>query len=716
MHRSFLKRFGFSHHKLQRGLVARKMPSVLDPGKSTVERHGAAPSVSLKASATNGSFLRFGVFELCLTSGELRKAGTVLRLPPQPFRILALLATQAGQTVTREAIQQEIWGGETFVDFEQGLNFAINKIRTTLGDNADSPRYIQTLPRRGYRFIASVEAVGGHRDVLGQDSEEMPHPLQSSSQPADALVKSQSGSPERDGSSQQHTAQGGVVSKNRSFLRRLSIVFGLAVILVLAAIWTSDKWRTLAQAHAGPPHITSIAVLPLDNLSSDRDLGYFADGLTDELTANLAKIRSLYVISRTTMRQYPGSGKALPQIAKELHVDAVVEGSVVRSGSTVRITVQLIDGHSDRDLWVQPYEREVNETLKLKVQDWIALDVASQIKAKLVPEQHGSFRGAPVKPEALEAYLRGQSQLGKQSAEAIKNSMSNFQHAIEVDPSFAPAYSGLSDTYSLLASYGALPPREAFPQAKAAATKALELDPSLGEAHVSLGFVKSHYEWDWAGADREYKRAIELNPAYAIGHLRYSRHLSMLGRHDEAIAEIKRAEELDLLCLVIKGYVGQTFYYARRYDPAIEQLRNALEIDPGRIYARIFLARSYEQKRMYPESMREFEKARDNSNPAPSVGLARIYAVSGRPLEARRILKQLEKPKDEAEWFLIAGGYAALGEKDHAFDCLEKAYQKHDFFLPFLKVDPYMDPLRSDARFTSLLQRIGLLTQGSSAT
>jgi TolB-like protein/DNA-binding winged helix-turn-helix (wHTH) protein/Tfp pilus assembly protein PilF len=619
--------------------------------------------------------LRFGAFEVDLHTRELRKQGMQIKLQEQPFQVLAFLLEHAGEIVTREHLRQRLWPADTFVDVDNSVNAAINRLREALGDSAESSRFVETLPRRGYRFVAPVTEVKGSPGgvtSLGTGAATQARPEE---------------------------VPAGINSK----AKRLWIVLGLAVTLIVASVWAWEKWRV-----PGPLRITSLAVLPFTNLSGDPQQDYFAEGMTDELTTNLAAIRSLRVISRTTMMQYRDTHKSLPQIAEELHVDAVVEGSVVRSGSTVRITAQLIDARHDHHLWAQSYERQVNEILS--VQDSVALDIASAVKAELSPEEHESLvRHRSVKPDAYEAYLRGRNKLGKQAQEPIKDSLQDFQHAIDLDPLYAPAYSGLADAYSLLANYGALLPQEAFPPAKAAALKALSLDPLLAEAHASLGLVKNYYDWDWPGAEREYKRAIELSPSYATAHLRYARYLSMVARHDEAIAEIERAGELDPLSLVIQQNVGIVLYYARRYDAAILESRKTLEIDPNRVYARIFLALSYEEKGMYREAIQEQERVKAYFKGAPTVGLAHVYALSGRTSEARRILRELEQKEDsDSAWFAIASGYAALGEKDHAFNLLEKAFEQHDFFLPTLAVNPWMDPLRSDSRFQDLLRRIGL--------
>ena len=671
----FLRVKAFAHSGLRGWITGTLGPPTWDKLGCLKEKNEGLPV----HSSVVPRVLRFGAFEADLHARELRKQGMQIKLQEQPFQLLAFLLEHAGEIVTREQLRQKLWPADTFVDVDNSVNAAVNRLREALGDSAESPRFVETLPRRGYRFVAPVTEVKGPERGSGAEN-------------ANAITQARS--------EEDHMAGG---FNTRDSLGKLSLALVLFVTMVVALVWVWEKWRAQSA-----PQITSLAVLPLTNLSGDPSQDYFADGMTDELTTNLATIRSLRVISRTTMMQYRDAHKSLPQIAEELHVDAVVEGSVVRSGSTVRITAQLIDARQDHHLWAQSYEREVNEILS--VQDSVALDIASAVKAELGPEEHESLaRHRSVKPDAYESYLRGRSKLGKQAQEPIKDSLQDFRRAIDQDPLYAPAYSGLADAYSLLANYGALLPQEAFPPAKAAALKALSLDPSLAEAHASLAFVKNHYDWDWPGAEREYKRAIELSPSYAIARLRYARYLSYLARHDEAIAEIKHAQELDPLSLVIQSNVGIVLYYARRYDAAILESRKTLETDPNRVWSRVFLALSYEQKEMYREAIQEQERVKAYFKGAPNVGLAHVYALSGRTTEARRILKEVEREEDsDSAWFVIAGCYAALGEKDRAFNRLEKAYAKRDFFLPTVAVNPWMDPLRSDPRFRDLLQRIGL--------
>jgi TolB-like protein/DNA-binding winged helix-turn-helix (wHTH) protein/Flp pilus assembly protein TadD len=662
---------------------------------------------SLSESATDAALLRFGVFELHRRTGELRRAGAVLNLPPQPFKILVLLATHPGQLVTREEIQRQIWGSETFVDFDQGLNFAINKIRTTLGDDADTPRYIETLPRRGYRFVAPVEEIGARPSLPGRQLVEsqlsvregwQEAPVHSPIDPTDHTVVSATSK------AAVHETQRARVNHGIRRWTGLTLVAMIACIAVGSFVWHRTQFQTPQASRA---QIRSLAVLPLDNLSGDPSQDYFADGMTDELITNLGKISALQVTSRTSVMHYKGTQRTLPEIAHELNVDALVEGSVVRSGNKVRITAQLIQASNDRHLWADSYQRDLDDLLS--VQDSVALEIARQVRIRLTSsEQHRLERHRSVNSAAYDAYLMGRYSLTTQSAQGIKKGLPAFQQAIALDPTYAPAYAGLADTYSLLANYFVLPPREAFPIAEVAARKALELDADSPEAHTALAYPEHHYRWDWAGAEREYKTALALNPSYATAHLRYAELLSSLGRHDEAVAEIRRARELDPLSLLMRSSVGRFLYLARRYDEAIPELKKTLELDPHRVYTRLYLGLCYEGKGNYTEALNEFEQFRAAFGGVPGVALAHLYAVNGETQKARQIAKGLRRDAGDSDWVFLSGVYAALGEKDEAFNCLEKAYQAHDFFLSFLKVDPHLDPLRSDARFVELARRIHL--------
>jgi TolB-like protein/DNA-binding winged helix-turn-helix (wHTH) protein/Flp pilus assembly protein TadD len=610
--------------------------------------------------------LRFGVFEVDLHTGELCKQGRKVKLPGQPFQVLAMLLERPGDLVTRGEIRERVWPEDTFVDFEHSINTAVKLLRQALGDETERPHYIETLPRRGYRFIAPVEPVAPVREP----------PLRR--RWAIALAA-------------------GVVA------------ISLAVIVALNVAGTRDRvLRAVGAVREPPLRVQSLAVLPLENLSHDPEQEYFADGMTEALITDLGKIRALRVISRTSVMQYKGTRKPLPEIARELNVDAVLEGTVARSGNRVRITANLLHAPTDRHLWAETYESNLGDVLVL--QDEVAQAIASEIKVKLTPQEQARFaRAQPVNPEAHEAYLRGRYYWNLRTEQNLKRGIEYFQQAIEKDPGYALAYTGLADSYVVLGT-GALAPRETFPRAKAAAFKALEIDETLAEPHASLGWVKADFDWDWAGAEKEFKRAIELNPGYATAHHWYALYLSAMGRHNEAITEIKRAWELDPLSLIINTAAGQCFFWARRYDEAIAQFQRTFELNPGFSTAHYYLAWAYQQKRLYDEAISEYQKcvALAGGNPADAVLLARGYAAAGNRTQALKIISDLREHSKQRPVAsgIVAETYTALGDFDQAFAWAERTYKEHSPDLIWLKVDPMADPLRSDPRFRDLLRRM----------
>jgi TolB-like protein/DNA-binding winged helix-turn-helix (wHTH) protein/Tfp pilus assembly protein PilF len=612
-----------------------------------------------------------------LSRYELSVDGQRVKLERQPMELLILFVQRPGQLVPRDDIVERLWGKDVFVDVERSINAAVRKIRSALRDDPANPKYLETVVGKGYRFIGNVELTGA---PAGNPPPATP------------------------------ISQAPLGSSPRQPRIRPAIVWLVLGVLVFGGVWAVAKWR---QGRSSQPQaqIRSIAVLPLQNLSGDSSQDYFADGMTEELTTDLGKISSLTVISRTSAQNYRGSHKSAPQIAGELNVQAIVEGSVLRSGNKVRITTQLIDAQHDKHLWAESYDREIGDVLA--IQNAVALEIARQVRIRLTSlEQQRFAQHTPVNADAFDAYLRGRYAQTTQSSKGIEEALPLFQQAINLDPSYAPGYAGLAYTYGLLANYDVLPPSEAFPQALAAATKATQLDPGSAEAHTAMAFSEHHYLWNWAGAEREYKTASALNSSYPTAHLLYAEYLSTIGRHSEAIAEMRRALELDPLSLVYSSNLGRFLYHARRYDEAIEVLKQTLAIDPNRVYARVHLAMCYEEKGMYEEERQEFERITAAFGGQPGPGLAHFYAriaaKKGEAAKARRIADQLERTARDSDWFFLSGVYAALSDKDEAFACLNKAYEKHDFFLVFLKVHPYMDPLRSDPRYVELLQRIGV--------
>jgi TolB-like protein/DNA-binding winged helix-turn-helix (wHTH) protein/Flp pilus assembly protein TadD len=630
--------------------------------------------------------LRFGVFELDLRAGELRKHGLRVRLQEQPFQVLALLLAHPGELVTREELQTKLWPADTFVDFDHGLNKAISKIREALGDSAESPRFVQTVARRGYRFLAEVKSA----DVAPVPSPELatqPHREPGSSDLADRLGKS---------------------AKPKQLLP--SLAWKISALMLLLLMASLAAWKQHSSNHTSTV-IRSLAVLPLESLSNDASQDYFADGMTDELISDLGQIGALRVISRTSVMAYKHARKPLPQIARELNVDAVVEGTVLRSGDRVRITAQLIEASSDKHLWSASYEGELRDTLAL--QNQVARAIAEQIRINLNPQELAALKTVKVvNPQAYESYLKGRYFWNKRTADGLKVALAYFNQAIEENPKYAEAYSGLADTYALLGDwqYAVMTPKEALPKAKAAAIRALELDSGLGEAHNSLAFCLDGFDWDFDAAGREFRRAIELNPGYATAHHWYSWHLALVGNYDEAVVEMRKAENLDPLSLIINADLAELLVLAHSYDESIRQSRKTIEMDPNFALAHNQLGQAYLQKRMLDDAVAELEKAAQLSAGSPTIiaNLARAYAASGKRDETVKLLSELKKRSSPgySRASEIAVIYASLGDRDQAMNWLERSYLER--FNPGALLRPGFDPLRSDPRFEDLVRRIGL--------
>ena len=641
-------------------------------------------------SAPLDPVVRFGAFELDLRTGELRKSGVRINLPDQPFQLLKTLLDRPGELVTRDELRQRLWSAETFVDFEHGLNAAVRRLRDALGDSADVPRFVETLPRRGYRFIAPVM-----RPPVAEQT--------APSSPADQSNSDDSPTP--------------IAMPARRLTRALA--FGIAVfaLVVAAALWASG-YRLRASPTNSARSVNGrfmLAVLPFANLTGDADQEYIGDGMTEELIAQLGRMdpARLGVIARTSAMQFKKTSKRADEIGSDLGVSHVVEGSVRTAGDRIRIAVQLIDTRSESQLWAEQYERDSKNLLTL--QRDVAEAIASQITTRLgIAHANATIdaRRHSTVAEAYEHYLRGRYHSRQDTTEGLHKAHAHFRRAIELDPTYALAYSGLADTYSFLGSYGVLPMRDAYPLGRAAALKALELDDTLGEAHNSFAAISADFYWEWAEAERHFKRAIELSPNYETALGFYATYLAYMGRHEEALTFATRARDLDPASPSAFHNLGVAHYFARRYDDAITQFRETLDLDPAFGGAHVMLGRVYIAKGLPDRAVEEFERAKALLGPRPDVvtSTAYVLARAGREREALATLDELRrisKPQDLAP-FRIAYVHIGLGHTERAFEWLQKAIEARDWQMGMLKVEPAFDDLRSDPRFAALVERVGL--------
>jgi TolB-like protein/DNA-binding winged helix-turn-helix (wHTH) protein len=615
--------------------------------------------------------LRFRDYELDPDGFELSRAGHRLRLERKPMELLILLAEKQGQLVKREEIIENIWGKDLFFDAENGVNNAIRKIRSALNDDPEQPRFVETSVGKGYRFIAPVERV-----------------LEPGAPPASGPA---------------------VVPAPLAFRRRRAWVLALGLAALIAAAFAFNiagiRNRVFAR---GAAQIHSIAVLPLENLSGDASQEYFADGMTDALITNLAQFSPLRVISRTSAMHYKGSRQSLPAIARELNVDAVVEGSVTRSGNRVRITAQLLDARSDRHLWAKAYDRDIQEIMSLQ-QD-VAGSIIREIQPQLKPPASASVsRKRQVNPEAYDDYLRGMYFWQKFNEAGFKRAVEYFGEAVRKDPSYPLGYAGLSNAYHELAYYGR--PIDIMPKSKEAAEKALQLDDTVAEAHGALGWVKWIYDWDWPGAEMEFQRAIQLNPGHSISHEMYALYLDSLGRFEEAFREFQIARELNPVAISLIRNAAEHFRYLKQYDRAIVENRRALDMDPSFANAHESLAYAYANKGMYEESIKEMEQLAISDGQhelAETMKLAFARGGYKGALKSRlKYYKNRRKAGFHVNFWDEALTHVYLGDKDSALEALERAHDEREDITD-LGVNPSWDPIRSDPRFQELVRRVGL--------
>lgn len=576
----------------------------------------------------SGSIVRFGTFEVDLESRELRKHGLHVRLEEKPFQILELLLEQAGRVVTRRALREKLWP-DTHVGYDQNLNTAVNKLRELLGDSAQSSRFIETLPRIGYRFIAPVANPAGSSSLVAKKM---------------------------------------------------------------------------------------LAVLPFENLGGDPEQEYFADGLTEEMISHLGQLdpRRLGVIARTSVIQYKNMRKSITEIAAELKVSYVLEGSVRCEGNSARITAQLIEALDQTHLWSATYDRDLRDILS--VQADVARQVGRALSLELLAEDASKSQVFP--PAAHEAYLRGRFYFGQRTEDGLKKAIASFETALSIEPNCARSYSGIADCCGLLSWFGALPPKIAGQKAAAAATRAIDIGPSLSESHASLGLVKFWYEWNWEAAEEEFLRAIELNPSYTSAYQWYAAFLNTQGRFEEAQAAQQSARELDPFSLILNMNVADPLFFSRQYDRAVQQLLALLEQEPRFFPALFQLGRVYVQMEMHPEAIAAFERALQFSRQQEALpALAHAYALAGRTQEARIILEETKTDKTGRYVAspMIARIHLGLGEFETALDWLEKGIEERSYWMVFLKTDPVYDPLRSHPRFCELLKLIGVASKNAAS-
>ena len=638
---------------------------------------------------------RFGVFEIDLHSGELRKNGIRLRLSGQPFQVLSVLVEHAGEVVTREELHSRLWPADTFVDFDHGLNNAVARIREVLDDSSETPRYVETLPRRGYRFIAPVADT----------------PPATVSPP----ISKPKISPAPEVTSVDSTAPAILIAPKRFASARLWVLLGAAAVLALFAV-TFLLSRGASAKAARQTSIKSLAVLPLKNLSGDPTQEYLADGMTEAVIGRLAGIHDLRVISRTSVMRFKDTQLSAPEIARTLSVDALVEGSVIREGNRIRINAQLIRGPTDEHFWSESYDRELRDVLSL--QSDVAQSIARKVEVTVTGKEHERLTAArSVSPEVYESYLKGRFAFNKSSNRGpagktgIEESIRYFDEAIKKDPSFAPAYVGLANAYRRLGSgLVGVPFSETRPKVISAAQKALELDPELGEAHAQLADIYQQ-TFRWSDAEAEYKRALELKPNDAATHLLFAYWLACQGRTEEAVAWSRRARELDPLG-TSGNDISHILLYARHYDEATHELRSVLALQPNDAEALWYLGTVLIAQGRPGEAIPVLEKALSVSERSPAlVGfLVRAYASAGRRADALRLLAELKR-RSQAGYVGPAAfvhAYLGLGEYDEVFGWFEQAFQEQSTMLQSLKVLPLYDPVREDPRFKDLLRRVGL--------
>lgn len=633
-------------------------------------------TLRMPAPASSTGRVQFGTFELDLQCAELRKSGVKIRLQEQPLKVLQILLENPGQIISREELQKRVWPADTFVEFNQGLYSAMARLRDALGDSSDSPRFIETVARRGYRFIAPVTTL----------------------QPASIPQTSGEDAAKID------------IKRSLQFRRLIgSLVAGLiggAILLALVLAFDVMGAREWLRSRTTP--IRSIAVLPLENLSGDPAQDYFADGMTDELITDLAQLPYLRVISRTSVMRYKNTRETLPEIARELNVDAVVEGTVERSANRVRIRVQLIRAGDDRHLWAQAYERDIGDALSMQTD--AAIQIANQVGSNVADSVPSLGRPRSMKPEAYDNYLKGRYYARTRKRTDVEQAAAYFREAIREDPEAALAYAGLADAYLFEFAFES-DPKEAAAKTRLVARKALEIDPHLAEPHVILAALDESVDWNWVEAQKEYERAIELEPSSPQAHREHGLFLAAMGRRAEALAEIDTALKLDPLSGNTHSTAAFIYLFTGDYDRSIDESQKALRIEPALVTARAHLVDGYMQKGLYDQAVAEFERyavQRDFSPESVSLIKAAFLKAGIKGFWQAQIDLNARKQIPSLDNFFLASAYAELGNKSKALDYLNKAYAARELMMEFINVSTEFRDLRSEPRFQELLRNMGL--------
>ena len=663
--------------------------------------------------------IRFEEFDLDIERYELRRSGLAVKLERIPMELLILLLQSEGKLVRREVINRRLWGENAFQDTEHSVNTAVNKLRYILRDDPRDPRFIQTVVGQGYRFIAKVTA-----DPVAADNRPISPLIGGSEQHAAALLAVPNGlaSAKQPNLAEADRALGSAPAafppennelQKPARSRRLALLLGLlsvAALLTLVVVsHLLHDWRTAQQPETIAGGFHSIAVLPFVNLAENSDQDYIVDGMTDQLITDLASSTPLRVISRSSMMHYKGMQVPMREIAQALNVDAVLEGSFLHTGKEVRITANLIDARNDRHLWAQVYEESGNDLLSM--QEPVTHDIVREV-ALALGSGISTSRLRPVNVKARDAYLRGRFLWNKRTLDSMEKSIAYYQEAIKADPNYAEAYAAMGDAYVLLSSYGGDGPAIALGKAEEAAQQALRLGGGLAEAHTVLGAVRTDRDWDWPGAEAEYRRAIELNPSYPTARHWYSLHLSRLGRTQEAEAEIQRARALDPLSPIISTDAAETAYWARKPGEARVRIEEVLALNPDFAEAHLVNGKIYEQQGHYEQALQEFKRALTLFGGGPNVVALQGHALAlaGASQPAMDIARQLEDTSahNYVSGVDIAAIYCGLRQPDDAMRWLNRAYVNRDKGVDLLGIDPLFDGCRNDPRFQSLLVKLKL--------